>query len=163
MPGRGRPPKRLRRGGEHQPVKVKDLACSLPAKAWRTITWREGTNAPLKSRFARLRIRIALRDFNRSEPWPEEWLLIEWPKGEKEPTKYWLSNLPGDTDPATLVRLGKIRWRIEHDYRELKTGLGLDHFEGRSFTGWHRHVTLVSAAHLFITTLRQDPKAAAPA
>ena len=83
VPGRGRPTKQLRRDAEHQPVKVKDLAFSLPAKLWRTITWREGTNAPLKSRFARLRIRIAHRDFNRSEPWPEEWLLIEWPKGER--------------------------------------------------------------------------------
>ena len=80
-----------------------------------------------------------------------------------EPVKYWLSSLPATTDHTDLVRYGKIRWRIEHDYRELKTGLGLDHFEGRSWTGWHRHVTLVTAAHLFITELRLDPKAAAPA
>jgi SRSO17 transposase len=86
------------------------------------------------------------------------WLIAQWPDGEAEPVKYWLSNLPDDTDPATLVRLAKIRWRIEHDYRELKTGLGPDHFEGRSFVGWHRHVTLATAAHLFITILRLDPK-----
>lgn len=96
VPGLGRPTKRLRRDEKHRPVSVKELAFSLPARAWKTITWREGTNVPLRSRFARLRIRIAKRDFDRSEPWPEEWLLIEWPKGEKEPTKYWLSTLPAD-------------------------------------------------------------------
>jgi SRSO17 transposase len=84
VPGRGRPTKQLRRDARHQPVKVKDLAFSLPAKAWRAITWREGTNVPLRSRFARMRIRIARRDFNRSEPWPEEWLLIEWPAQRRE-------------------------------------------------------------------------------
>src|SRR3981189_2278034 len=73
-PGRGQPTKRLRRDGEHRPVKVKDLAFSLPAKAWRTMPWREGTNVPLRSRFARLRVRIARRDFDRSEPWPAEYL-----------------------------------------------------------------------------------------
>ncbi|WP_285632142.1 transposase, partial [Actinoallomurus iriomotensis] len=79
---------------------------------------------------------------------------------EDEPVKYWLSNLPADTPLHDLVRLGKIRWRIEHDYRELKTGLGLDHYEGRTWTGWNRHVTLVTAAHLFLTTLRlTSPKA----
>src|SRR3979409_623650 len=82
--------------GEHRPVKVKDLAFSLAPKAWRTITWREGTNVPLRSRFARLRVRVATRDFERSLPWPEEWLMTEWPKGEKEPTKYWLSTLPAN-------------------------------------------------------------------
>ena len=94
---------------------------------------------------------------------PQRWLIAEWPDTEPEPVTYWLSSQPTETEPAKLIRAAKIRWRIEHDYRELKTGLGLDHFEGRSFTGWHRHVTLVTAAHLFITTLRLDPKAAAPA
>jgi SRSO17 transposase len=93
---------------------------------------------------------------------PAAWLLAEWPPEADEPTGYWLSNLPADTPLAELVRLAKIRWRVEHDYRELKTGLGLDHFEGRTFAGWHRHVTLVSAAPLFCTELRTDPKAAAP-
>src|SRR5260370_5452 len=92
----GRPTKRLRRDEAHQPVTVKDLAFSLPAKAWRRIRWREGTNGPLTSRFARLRIRIAHYDDERSEVWPEEWLLIEWPKGEKETTKYWPSHFPVD-------------------------------------------------------------------
>ena len=83
---------------------------------------------------------------------PECWLLVEWPEGASEPTDYWLSTLPPDTPIDELVRLGKIRWRIEHDYRELKHGLGLDHFEGRTFIGWHHHVTLVTAAHLFVTS-----------
>jgi SRSO17 transposase len=94
---------------------------------------------------------------------PAVWLLAEWPPETAEPTDYWLSSLPETTPLAELVRLAKIRWRIEHDYRELKTALGLDHFEGRTWAGWHRHVTLVTAAQLFLTTLRTSPKAAAPA
>src|SRR3954464_15775351 len=94
---------------------------------------------------------------------PLAWLLAEWPPEAAEPTDYWLSDLPADIDLPELVRLGKIRWRVEHDYRELKTGLGLDHFEGRTWTGWHRHVTLVTAAQLFLTSLRSDPKVPAPA
>jgi SRSO17 transposase len=153
--GRGRPTKRLRRDAEHQPIKVKDLACILPAKAWRTITWREGTNVSLKSRFARVRIRSARRDFTRSKPWPEEWLLIEWPKGEKEPTKYWLSSLPADIGFARLVDLAKLRWRIERDYQELKQEIGLDHFEGRGWRGFHHHATLCIAAYGFLISERE--------
>jgi SRSO17 transposase len=85
---------------------------------------------------------------------PECWLLIEWSSGAREPRDYWLSDLPAETPPNELVRLAKARWRIEHEYRELKTGLGLDHFEGRSWIGWHRHVTLATAAQLFLTHLR---------
>jgi SRSO17 transposase len=155
VPGRGRPTKQLRRDAKHQPIKVKDLALSLPAKAWRTITWREGTNVSLKSRFARVRIRIARRDFNRSKPWPEEWLLIEWPKGEKEPTKYWLSSLPPDIGFARLVDLAKLRWRIERDYQELKQETGLDHFEGRGWRGFHHHATLCIAAYGFLISERE--------
>src|SRR4029077_599331 len=154
-PGHGRPTKRLRRDAAHRPVKVKDLAFSLPAKAWRTITWREGTNVPLRSRFARLRIRIARRDFNRSEPWPEEWLLIEWPKGKKEPTKYWLSSLPPDIGFARLVDLAKLRWRIERDYLELKQEVGLGHFEGRRWRGFHHHASLCIAADGFLVSERE--------
>jgi SRSO17 transposase len=154
-PGRGRPTTRLRRDVEHQPVSVKDLAFSLPTRAWRTITWREGTNQPLRSRFARLRIRIAHRDFDRSEPWPEEWLLIEWPKGEKEPTKYWLSTLPKTIGFARLVDLAKLRWRIERDYQELKQELGLGHFEGRGWRGFHHHATLCIAAYGFLISERE--------
>jgi SRSO17 transposase len=154
-PGRGRPSKRLRRDAEHRPVTVKDLAFGLPAKAWRAITWREGTNAPLSSRFARLRIRIARRDFTRSQPWPEEWLLMEWPKGEKEPTKYWLATLPKTIGFARLVDLAKLRWRIERDYLELKQELGLGHFEGRGWRGFHHHATLCIAAYGFLISERE--------
>jgi SRSO17 transposase len=94
---------------------------------------------------------------------PAVWLLAEWPTDEPEPTDYWLATPPEDTPLTELIRLAKIRWRIEHDYRECETALGLDHFEGRTFTGWHRHVTLVSAAQLFLTLLRTSPRAAAPA
>src|SRR5260370_859762 len=93
---------------------------------------------------------------------PESWLLAEWPPEADEPADYWLSTLPEDTPIAEIVRLAKIRWRVEHDYRELKAGLGLDHFEGRSFAGWHRHATLAVLAQAFCTLLRADPKAPAP-
>jgi SRSO17 transposase len=154
-PGRGQPTKRLRRDGAHQPVTVKDLAFSLDAKAWRTITWREGTNVPLRSRFARLRVRIAHRDFTRSEPWPQQWLMIEWPKGEQEPTKYWLSSLPESIGFARMVDLAKLRWRIERDYHDLKQELGLGHFEGRGWRGFHHHATLCIAAYGFLICERQ--------
>ena len=120
----------------------------------------------MKSRFLALRIRPANRDIPLREDGslPETWMLAEWPPNEQAPTDYWISDLPAETPLKTLVRLAKMRWRIEHDYRELKTGLGLSHFEGRSFNGWHRHVTLVTAAHLFITRLRlTNPKAAGAA
>jgi SRSO17 transposase len=167
VPGRGRPTKQLRRDAKHRPIKVKDLALSLPAKAWRTITWREGTNAPLKSRFARVRIRIARRDFNRSEPWPEEWLLIEWPEGEAEPTKYWLSTLPLNISFRRLVDLAKMRWRIERDYQELKQEVGLGHYEGRRWRGFHHHATLCIAAYGFLIAERarippSGPRSATP-
>ena len=130
------------------------------------LTWREGSRGPLASVFLALRVRPAGRNptarLAADGSLPLAWLLAEWPPQAAEPTDYWLSNLPADTDLAELVRLAKIRWRIEHDYRELKTGLGLDHFEGRTFTGWHRHVTLVTAAQLFITTLRTSPKGTSP-
>jgi len=161
--GRGRPTKRLRRDAEHQPVSIKELAFSLPARAWRTIMWREGTKGALRSRFARLRIRIAKRDFDRSEPWPEEWLLIEWPKGEREPTKYWLSTLPKNIGFARLVDLAKLRWRIERDYQELKQEIGLGHFEGRGWRGFHHHATLCIAAYGFLISERETiPPSAAP-
>ena len=94
---------------------------------------------------------------------PLAWLVCEWPDGEAEPSKYWLSNLPAETSLERLVSLAMLRWRIEHDYRELKDALGLDHFEGRSYQGWHHHVTLVSLAHGFLTLERLNPKAHAPA
>jgi SRSO17 transposase len=156
----------------NKPVSLKELALQAIAEdpaLLRDITWRHGTKtspdnrtAAMRSRFAALRVRPANRTITRADDasLPDAWLIIEWPPDKNDPTDYWLSTLPEDTPLETLVRLAKIRWRIEHDYRELKDGLGLDHFEGRSFTGWHRHATLVTAAQLFITRLRRDdPKA----
>src|SRR6266481_4707660 len=117
--GRGRPPKRLRRDAEHLPISVKELALGLPNRSWRTIAWRQGSAEPLSSRFARVRVHAARRDFTRSESRPEEWLLIEWPRSEQEPTKYWLSTLPEDIAFQRLIELAKLRWRIERDYQEL--------------------------------------------
>ena len=145
----------MRRDEAHRPVTAKDLAFSLPAEAWREIAWREGTNVPLTSRFARLRVRIARRDFTRSEPWPEEWLLIEWPREEKEPTKYWLSTLPADIGFRRLVDTAKLRWRIERDYLELKQEVGLGHFEGRGWRGFHHHASLCIAAYGFLISERE--------
>ena len=163
LPGRGQPTKRLRRDAEHQPVKVKALAFSLPARAWRTITWREGTNGALRSRFARLRIRIARRDFERSQAWPEEWLLIEGPKGEKERPSIGC-RLCRTTSASPVVDLAKLRWRIERDYQELKQEIGLGHFEGRRWRGFHHHATLCIAAYGFLVAQRATlrPSAACP-
>ncbi len=144
--GRGRPPTRLRRSPEHQPVSVKDLALSLPPGAWRTVTWREGSQAELTSRFAARRVRPAHRDTLRAEPWPEEWLLIEWPEGAEEPARYWLSNLPPRTTLKDLVHTAKARWRIERDYQDLKQEIGLGHYEGRGWRGFHHHASLCIAA-----------------
>jgi SRSO17 transposase len=151
---RGRPPTRLRRSPEHQPVSVKDLAASLSPRAWRSVTWREGSQAELTSRLAALRIRPAHRDTLRSEPWPEEWLLIEWPKGAEAPSKYWLSNLPPRTALKDLVHTAKARWLIERDYQELKQEIGLGHYEGRGWRGFHHHASLCIAAYGFLVAER---------
>jgi SRSO17 transposase len=153
--GRGRPPKLLRRDGKHQPISVKELALGLPKRVWRTIKWREGASAWLSSRFARVRVRVAHRDYNLTDSRPEEWLLIEWPKGENEPTKYWLSTLPKDISFRKLVDTAKLRWRIERDYQELKQELGLGHFEGRGWRGFHHHATLCIAAYGFLISERE--------
>ena len=147
---RGRTPTRLRRDSEHQPVSAKQLSMNLPSDAWREVTWREGTNDPLCSRFAAVRIRPASRDWLLDRPHPQEWLLVEWPTDEKEPTKYWLSTLPEDATLLTLVDMAKLRWRIERDYQELKSELGLAHFEGRGWRGFHHHATLCIAAYGFL-------------
>jgi SRSO17 transposase len=152
--GQGRPPTRLRRSPEHQPVSVKDLARSLPRRAWRSVTWREGSQTELTSRFALQRVRPAHRDTQRSEPWPEEWLLIEWPEGAKEPAKYWLSNLPPRTPLKDLVHTAKARWLIERDYQELKQEIGLGHYEGRGWRGFHHHASLCIAAYGFLVAER---------
>jgi SRSO17 transposase len=152
--GRGRRPTKLRRDAEHQPVTLKALASSLPAQDWRKVTWREGTQGKLSSRFAAVRVRPAHRDTQRSEPWPEEWLLIEWPEGDAEPAKYWFSNLPRRSSLKRLVRVAKARWWIERDYQELKQELGLGHYEGRNWRGFHHHASLCIAAYGFLIAER---------
>jgi len=152
--GRGRPPTHVRRTATHTPQRLQQLAGALPTTAWRTVTWREGTRGAMRSRFARLRVRPAHRDEERTEPRPAEWVLIEWPRGDAEPTKYWLSTLPETTPIAALVRLAKLRWRIERDYQELKDELGLDHFEGRGWRGFHHHGALCIAAYAFLAAER---------
>ncbi len=152
--GTGRRPRLLRRDQNHQPVSVKELAFSLPADAWSDISWRQGVAKRLRSRFARVRVRPAHRDYERAEPHAEEWLLIEWPKKEAEPTKYWLSTVSADTSLTDLVRVAKHRWIIERDYEELKQELGLGHFEGRNWRGFHHHATLCMAAYGFLVSER---------
>jgi SRSO17 transposase len=153
--GNGRPPKLIRRDARHQPISVKDLALGLPKRAWRTIAWREGTNDSLASRFARVRVRAAHRDYNLTDSRPQEWLLIEWPKGESEPTKYWLSTLPETISFRRMVDLAKLRWRIERDYQELKQEVGLGHYEGRGWRGFHHHATLCIATYGFLISERE--------
>jgi SRSO17 transposase len=152
--GRGRRPKLMRRDAEHQPVSVKTLALDLPAASWQTISWREGSAGALISRFARVRVRAAHRDAWRTEPRDEEWLLIEWPEGDAEPAKYWLATVPPDIPFERLVDLAKLRWRIERDYQELKQELGLGHYEGRGWRGFHHHATLCIAAYAFLIAER---------
>jgi SRSO17 transposase len=163
--GNGRPPKLMRRDDKHRPISVKELALGLPKRAWRTIAWREGTTDLLSSRFARVRIRAAHRDYNLTEGRSEEWLLIEWPKGEHAPTKYWLSTLPQDIAFRSLVDMTKLRWRIERDYQELKQEVGLGHYEGRGWRGFHHHATLCIAAYGFLISERETipPSEPAPA
>lgn len=150
----GRPPRLLGRSADHQPVSVKELAMSLPSAAFRQLTWREGTARKLQSRFAAVQVRPAHRDYEKAEPHAEQWLLIEWPKGEAEPAKYWLSTLPPETKLKDLVKMAKHRWIIERDYQELKQELGLGHFEGRNWRGFHHHATLCIAAYGFLVVER---------
>ena len=150
----GRPPRLLQRSIGHPSVSVKQLAISLPSTAFKEITWREGTDRKLQSRFAAVGVRPAHRDNEKAEPHPEEWLLIEWPRGEAEPTKYWLSTLPVNTKLKALVKMAKHRWIIERDYEELKQELGLGHFEGRNWRGFHHHATLCIAAYGFLVAER---------
>jgi SRSO17 transposase len=178
-PADARPVTRTRRGGAGRrpgpaypgpAANLRQLALAH-ADTIAPVTWRQGTrattgnpDAAMTSHFLAIRVRPANRDIPRGPDGrlPQCWLLAEWPPEADEPTDYWLSNLPKDTPIEELVRLAKIRWRVEHDYRELKTGLGLDHFEGRSYTGWHRHVTLAALAQAFCTMVRNDPKVPAP-
>src|SRR5512145_473800 len=134
------------------PVSAADLAKSLSKRAWRAIAWRDGTNARLVSRFARVRVRAAGEGTTAEEP--EEWLIIEWPKGEKEPAKFWLSTLSEDTTFERMIDITMMRWRIERDYQELKQEVGLGHFEGRSWRGFHHHATMCIAAYGFLVAER---------
>jgi SRSO17 transposase len=164
--GRGRPPDGRYR---EDPSSLRELALAAPKKTVVTVAWREGTRGKMSSRFLALRVRPANIQLRRkahkdAEELPVRWLVCEWPPGEPEPVKYWLSNLPASTPLKTLLKLAKLRWRIEQDYRELKDALGLDHFEGRTYRGWNHHVTLVSIAHAFLTLERKRrPPARAPA
>ena len=153
---RGAPPKRLQRNADHLPVSAKQLAFGLPSPAWMDIGWRQGSKGTLRSRFAAVRVRPAHRDYKRTEPHPEEWILIEWPKKESEPTKYWLSTLPAKISPKALVKIAKHRWIIERDYEELKQELGLGHYEGRSWRGFHHHCHVVYR-RLWVPGQRAEP------
>jgi SRSO17 transposase len=161
--GRGRPPgPRYRRPFST----LADLARAAGPHARVEVSWREGTRGPMTSEFLALRVRPANVKLRRADPdgeLPVRWLIAEWPEGKDTPTGFWLSNLPADTPLEDLVALAKLRWRVEQDYRELKDALGLDHFEGRSWPGWHHHVTLVSVAHGFLVCerLRRPPRRAA--
>jgi SRSO17 transposase len=152
--GLGRPMIRLQRDGDQPPQSAKEVALSLPSSAWRTLTWREGTNQRLRSRFAALRVRAAHRDYKRTSEREEEWLLIEWPQQEGEPRKYWLSSLAAKTSVRALVHTAKARWLIERDYQELKQEFGLGHYEGRGWRGFHHHATLCVAAYGFLLDQR---------
>jgi len=160
--GRGRKTKLLRRDDATKPMKASDLATTLPRKMWKTVRWREGPKGDLLSRFAALRVRPSHRDYWRAEPRPEEWLLIEWPDGEDAPTKYWLSTLPATTPIATLVDTAKLRWRIERDFQDLKQEIGLDHYEGRGWLGFHHHAALSIAAYGFLVSERSPIPPSAP-
>ena len=150
--GHGRPRRHLPRAALPEPLALDEIATTVPPTAWHTVTWRQGTKGPMRSRFAHTTVWPAHRWTSRGAPQSAPVrLLIEWPRGEDAPTNYWLAELPGETlGLRRFVRLAKGRWRIEQDYRELKDELGLDHFEGRSWPGWHHHVTLATMAYAFL-------------
>jgi SRSO17 transposase len=152
--GMGRPPVMPRRTARRQPMSVKALALSLPAQAFHTISWREGTNETLSGRFAALRVRHAGGNAGKARLRPLEWLLIEWPAHDQEPSKYVLSTLPEDTPINELVGAAHQRWRIERDYQDLKQDFGLGHYEGRGWRGFHHHASLSIAAYGFLMTER---------
>lgn len=145
-------PKSARR--QRHVVSVADVALALPSGAWHRITWRAGTAGPLTGRFVRVRVVSAQRHRTLPERAPE-WLLIEWPEDEVEPTRYWLSTLPEKTGLERLVEVIKLRWRIERDYQDLKQDLNLDHFEDRSWRGFHHHASLCIVAYGFLITERE--------
>jgi SRSO17 transposase len=153
--GRGRPRRPYYRG---EPQALSELATTLPAQRWRTVTWRQGRRGAQRSRFAACRVQPAhghVQDRPELEP---VWLLMEWPPEAQAPTKYWFSNLPEGVSLRHLVQLAKLRWRVEQNYQQLKEELGLDHYEGRGWQGWHHHVTLVCLAYAFLLLERQGHK-----
>ena len=152
--GRGRRPGRPVRDDANKPVSVEELALGLPDEVWRKIGWRQGTNEKLSGRFARVRVRSAHDRDIATETISEEWLLIEWPEDEEKPTKYWLATLRQNITFTHLVHRTKLRWRIERDYLELKQEIGLGHFEGRGWRGFHHHATLCIAAYGFLISER---------
>lgn len=152
--GKGRPPVMPRRTAQLQPMSVKALALSLPAQAFQTISWREGTNAPLTGRFAAVRVRHAGGNAGKARLRPQEWLLIEWPVEQAEPVKYILSTLLESTPLNDLVDSAYQRWRIERDYQDLKQDFGLGHYEGRGWRGFHHHASLSIAAYAFLMSER---------
>ena len=158
---KGKPLNNTGRRDEPDLISAKRLACALPKNAWQTIRWREGSAEWLSSRFARVRVRIGHSQLM-PESLSQEWLLIEWPTGEAEPTKYWLSTLPPDISLRDLVDLAKLRWRIERDYHELKQEVGLGHFEGRGWRGFHHHATMSIAAYGFLISERETIPPSAP-
>ena len=152
--GRGIRPTRLRQEPGNGPVSVKALAMTLPAQHWHIIAWRDGTNTELSSRFARVRVHAAHRDYLGPDMRPLEWLLIEWPEGEVEPIKYFLAAIPAESTLEHLVFVTKMRWRIERDYQDLKQEFGLGHYEGRGWRGFHHHASLSIAAYGFLMAER---------
>jgi len=147
--GRGRPPTGYDYG-DHRPSTPLTVAQGLSPDAWQDITWSQGTKGQLRSRYAAVRVHASHGYIHGAAPRDEEWLIVEWPIGEEKPTDYWISNHPAETPLNEMVRLGKIRWQIEQGYQQLKEELGLDHFEGRSWIGWNRHVTLTMLAFAFL-------------
>ena len=141
-------------GWNTSPRSIRDLAVLRGESAFEEVTWREGTNKPLSSRFLAVRVRVPKDDSAIFRQEPELWLVAEWPTGEIGPTKFWMSNLPADTSLMQLVSLIKGRWRVERDYEDLKGELGLDHFDGRSYVGFNHHVSVCIAAFAFLLTER---------
>jgi SRSO17 transposase len=150
----GRPPSAFRQTAKHHPISVLECARELPPTAYRTVTWREGTNTPLSSRFAAVRVRLSHGHRPKSTLPAEEWLVIEWPENQDEPTKFWLSTLAESTSRTKLVASIMRRWRIERDYQELKSELGLGQYEGRSWLGFHHHAALCITAYGFLLLKR---------
>ena len=150
---RGRFPTRWKTGKD-KPMSVLALTIARGRAACRTVQWREGSRGRQGSRFGAVRVRTAHRHTQGDPPGAEQWLMYEWPADKKEPTKFWFSTLPANTSLKQLVRLAKLRWRVERDYQEMKQEIGLDHFEGRGWMGFHHHATLCAVAHGFLALRR---------